>query len=304
MTHSTPIKPKVLVLGGSGFVGQHTVSNLLHAGHSVIATTTNQRANLPTGVNLSWVEWDATVSDLPDINWDEIDVILHLAIPSSLANTLANAEQTYEIIVTSTLRLLTAAKNNNVKRFVLASTGDVLGSRPEPALESDLTYCPDTFYGTTKACAELLINAFSNDLSTAVLRFFHPYGPNGDKFLIGNLVDRITSGKPVYLEGYKGILLNPIWIEDLSQGIRLAVDSSACGVFHFGGSETVHLAELIELIGKLTQKKPIIEFIEKSGQEFHCGNWERSRNILHFEPRVSLREGLAQIVKKKKFDIA
>ena len=70
---------RVLVPGGSGFIGTAVTTHLTARGHSIVATTTRPSAAREKSVE--WVVWDALVEPLPDIDWRTIDVIVHLALP-------------------------------------------------------------------------------------------------------------------------------------------------------------------------------------------------------------------------------
>lgn len=285
----------VLVTGASGFVGCATATALVKAGHRVIGTTTQEPAGEQDG--WSWVRWDATASALPAVNWDEIDAIAHLAAPRSLFAFPAQAQPIFDTTIAATFHLLhTAASRARIKRFVLASTGNVLGPQDTDASEQDTLYAPGSFYGTAKACGELLARSYGELVSTAVLRFYHPYGPGGDRFLINRLLDVVMQGREVTIEGERGILLNPVWIDDLAAGIRQALESCKTGIFHFGGPETVSLRSLVELMGELTGHVPSFRILPSKHGEPHVCRFDRSAVELGYDPREGVRTGLQKLI--------
>ena len=239
----------VLVTGGSGFVGSAVVTGLLARKHEVVATSNVLTEAMTEHPGLSWVLWDALVEPLPKIDWARLDTVLHLAMPERLFDFPEGAVPVYELGVASTFRLLEAARRHGVRRLAVASTGNVLGACGGPARETNLLYLPLSFYGTAKACMELLVRGYEPILSTAILRFYHPYGPGGDRFLVNRLVRLVAEGKEITIEGADGILLNPVWVEEMAEGVCAAVVSDAAGVFHFGGPDVLTLRRLIELIG-------------------------------------------------------
>src|SRR5262249_58833907 len=95
-----------------------------------------------------------------------------------------SARSHFDLSVAATFNLLEAARRHGIDRFILGSTGDALGPTRGPARESAAGYRPASFYGATKACAELLCRGYQSQPAAVVLRFFHPYGPGGERFLI------------------------------------------------------------------------------------------------------------------------
>ena len=234
---------RVLVTGGSGFIGTAVTTHLTARGHSIVATTTRPSAAREKSVE--WVVWDALVEPLPDIDWRTIDVIVHLALPRQPLDDPDQARAIFETSVGATFHLLVAARRHGIARVLAASTGDALGTG-ERAREDEERYRPTSFYGTAKACQELLMRFDGGEYEAGILRFFHPYGPGGDAFLVNRLLRRVMAGEPIEIEGTNGIDLNPMWIDDLARGIRQAVESRATGTFHFAGPETIGLRSLIE----------------------------------------------------------
>jgi len=287
---------RILVTGGSGFIGTHVVSELIRRGHSVVSTTRRKNEKLLKNPNLSWLSWDATHDPLPRVDWRNLDIILHLASPAAVFDFPKNSVRTYEVVVAATFRLLEKASRNGVKRMLIASTGDVLGHNTRPASEKDLLYLPSSFYGAAKACSEILVRAYQSILSTAILRFYHPYGPLGDAFLVNRLVKFVSEGKEVRITGRNGIRINPVWVSDLARGVCLAIESTETGIFHFAGPETMTLRKLVKTIGDILKRKPIIKTEPGALIERHVGGFEITRRILGYDPEVSIQEGIRRLL--------
>src|SRR5436309_1574153 len=98
-------------------------------------------------------------ADLLKIYWRKKSSTIGTPLPE-------NAKEIYELSAGATFRFLQASRSNGVTRFLMASTGDVLGPTPQGAREQDVHYAPTSFYGTAKACAELLVGSYRDVLST------------------------------------------------------------------------------------------------------------------------------------------
>lgn len=278
-------------------MGKAVVAELVRRGHQVIATTTKFSESHSADRSIQWVEWDVRNEPLPRLDWGNVKAILHLAVPQNASKFPEQALLLYELEIATTFRILEAARQHGLRRVLLASTGDVLGSTDGPAQESDMLYMPSSFYGTAKACSELLLRAYHSFLSIGILRFYHPYGPGGDRFLINRLARLVANGQEIGLEGKDGILLNPVWIEDLALGVCLALESEHTGIFHFAGPDILSLRKLLEIIGELVCKEPLIRIDREEPINRHVGGFDIAHRTLGYWPKVSVRDGLSRLLK-------
>ena len=284
---------RVLVTGGSGFVGSAVTADLTRRGHSVIATTTRDAA--PRDQSIDWVIWDALVEPVPAIEWQAIDVILHLALPRRPLDHPDNATAIFETCVAVTFHLLEVARRHGIGRVLAASTGDALGAAG-CAREDEEVYRPTSFYGTAKACQELLMRRFEGGDGGVILRFFHPYGPGGDAFLVNRMLQRVVADELIEIEGPDGIEVNPVWIDDLARGVCQAVESRHGGVFHFAGPDTLRLRALLELCGGVSQHEPRIRTRDEPAPGGHAGDFERAVRVLGYHPTVGVGEGVSRLL--------
>ena len=283
----------VLVTGGSGVIGSAVVHRLAAAGYPVWATTTLRPAADAAGV--AWIRWDAVAEPEPIVPWDRIRCIVHLAAPRHPLSETGTTGALYATAVAGTRNLLARAEAAGIPRFLYASTGDVLTPNGAAAREDDRTYSAATPYAAAKAAGELLTLGHGAPPSSAVVRIFHPYGPGGDRFVVNRMITAITEGREITVESPDGIELNPIWIEDLAEGIVRAVLSDATGVFHLAGPDRIAFGAMLRLMAKLMNRAPRIHIGAPGRPGQHLGNCARARAILGFAPRVSLREGLERL---------
>lgn len=288
-------KPKrtCLVTGGGGFIGSALLPILCASGWNVIATS---RASKTKSKGVRWITWRAEDGGVPECDWGKLDCVIHLANPRVQSRDINELQRQVEGGLLATSRLLEKAARHQVRRFVFVSTGDVVSPANGVALETDNDYSATSFYGAAKAGAELLVRSCTALISTAIVRVYHPFGPGGDDFLINRLLAAVAAGREITTERDGGILINPIWIDDLAKGLAQAAASSATGVFHLAGPDKLRLAEFVKLCGRLL-KKPL-SLRESSAQPplNHAGDCRRARRLLGWRPEMRLAAGLRKMI--------
>jgi nucleoside-diphosphate-sugar epimerase len=288
----------ILVTGASGFVGQAVIEALLSRGMNVLGTTTDHEScrNLDA---LEWVVWDSTIAALPipERKFEQFDAVVHLAAPRNRKGLLETAGASYSANVEATFNLLRAASQSGC-HFIFASSGDVFAGGSAYPVESETCYSPSSFYGATKAAAELIIKPFSQQYSTTVLRLFHPFGPGGDRFLINKLFLDVLNDETITIDSGHGIMLNPVWIDDLADGVARTVERKATGIFHLSGPKTYSIKEIILQMGDLSGRKPNVIQTNASPPGGHAGSCELATELLGYQPATNLRQGLTKLYSK------
>ena len=206
-------------------------------------------------------------------------MIVHLALPRKPHTGPDKRRAIFETSVVATFHLLESARRYGIGRVLVASTGDALGATG-CAQEDDECHRPASFYGTAKACEELVARCRDDTVASGILRFFHPYGPGGEAYLVNRLLRQVIAGERIEIEEPNGIDLNPVWIDDLATGICLAVDSRHGGIFHFAGPETVTLRALVELSGEISRREPRVQLRKGHVRGGHAGDFRRARPCL------------------------
>lgn len=176
---------KALVTGGAGFIGSHIVDRLLKDGHQVIVLddfSTGHRSNLPDNKALTIVEGDISNFDTVKQCMQGIDWVFHKAAVASVPRTVNDPIGSTAVNYQGTLHLLEAARHNNVKRMVFASSAALYGD--EPTLPKVETMCPVTLspYAVDKLASEFACGMYTRlyGLETVCLRYFNVYGPRQD----------------------------------------------------------------------------------------------------------------------------
>ncbi|SUH38627.1 UDP-glucose 4-epimerase [Salmonella enterica subsp. enterica] len=207
---------RVLVTGGSGYIGSHTCVQLLQNGHDVVILDNlcnSKRSVLPVierlgGKHPTFVEGDirneALITEI--LHDHAIDTVIHFAGLKAVGESVARPLEYYDNNVNGTLRLVSAMRAANVKNLIFSSSATVYGDQPKiPYVESFPTGTPQSPYGKSKLMVEQILTDLQKaqpEWSIALLRYFNPVGahPSGDmgedpQGIPNNLMPYIAPGR-------------------------------------------------------------------------------------------------------------
>ena len=312
---------KLLVLGGAGYIGSHTATELLDNGHEVVIAD-----NLVTGYREAVPE-KATFyqGDLRDKDFlvdlltkEKVDAVIHFAAFSLVGESVTNPLKYYENNLYGTKVLLDAMIETGVDKIVFSSTAATYGE-PEniPILESDRT-CPTNPYGETKLAMEKMISwaAKAHGLHFVSLRYFNACGAhksgkigeahNPESHLIP-LVLQVPNGKREFVSIYGNDYDTPdgtcirdyIHVTDLAKAHILAVaylmNGGESDIFNLGNGVGYSVKEVIETARKVTGHPiPAKEEARRAGDPARLvASGEKARKILGWEPEI---KDLADII--------
>lgn len=244
---------KVVLTGGTGFIGSRVRPLLAAHGHEVsaVARTREQSPELHVG----WVTCDLAdpgfVASLPETT----DAVVHLAQAGGSPPdvSLLNA-----VNVEGTRLLLEYARRAGAARFVLASSGSVYGGASS-TLREDRPRRPQDDYARSKSEAEALLQHASDDVRVCALRLFAPYGPGQDGRLIAGLVERVAAGRPVTLRGEGHPRMNPIYVDDVAAIVVRALEIDVPPILNVAGDEVLSIREMANTIGEALGIPPVFE---------------------------------------------
>jgi len=282
---------KVLITGGSGFIGRHLIARLTGR-HELFAIVRDQH-QVATRAAVTPVVSDLARPLDHNLLPSEIDVIIHLA----QANVLFpdSAGEMFAVNTVSTQQLLDYGRSAGARRFILASSGDVYGRRTAICRESDDAR-PASYYAVTKYASELLAIAYSQFLQPCILRFFHPYGSGQAGRLIPKLAARLRLGEPVKVNNEGGPRLSPIFIDDLCRAVELTLASSYCGVLNIAGERVISMQVLADEIGRVLDIKPAFEYSGDEALDISGDNSLMTR-VLGSWSMVGLADGLSHALR-------
>jgi len=302
---------RILVTGGAGFIGSHTLKRLIELGHSTALFDDFNHFYDPAikRENIRHFETEIFEGDLRDatalnacFRAFKPEAVIHLAARAGVRPSLQEPKLYLETNVTGTLHVLEAMKTNEVPKLIFGSSSSVYGCNTKvPFAEDDPILNTISPYAATKVAGEHFCNVYSHlyGFSCASLRFFTVYGPaQRPDLAIHKFFHRIHNGTPIQRFGDGSTRRDYTFVDDIVQGIISALNHplEGFGVFNLGGNRTVELRHLIELIESLTGKKAVIEALpEQPGDvPLTCADISKAQRILGYQPETPIEEGLAR----------
>lgn len=298
-----------LVTGCAGFVGSHVVEACLERGDRVIGVdvmtdyydVAQKRSNLQRVMpdeRFELVEVD--INDMPLDLLDDVDVIYHQAGQPGVRSSWRDQFEEYvQRNVSATQRLLEAAVQREVGRFVYASSSSLYGNAERYPVDETMRPQPFSPYGVTKLAAEHLCSLYGGNfgLSTVSLRYFTVYGPRQRPDMATHrLFEAALNGTPFPLFGTGEQLRDFTYVGDVVRANLLAgeadVEPGLVVNIAGGGQCSMHtlIAEVEEVSGRTIQ---IDRLDPERGDVGRTGALtDRARQQLGWQPQVALREGL------------
>ena len=301
----------VLVTGAAGFVGSHLVDTLLAQGDTVVGvdcftpyySPDSKRDALSSALDherFQLVEADLRDADLTPI-FEGVDTVFHQAAQPGVRLSWSDGFGEYTSHnVLATQRLLEAAHDASVRRFVYASSSSVYGNQERyPTVETDLPR-PYSPYGVTKLAAEHLCGLYAENwnLSTVALRYFTVFGPRQRPDMsIHRLCEAVGTGASFPRFGDGEQVREFTYVSDIVAANLCAADADVANgtVVNIAGGGEITLNELIAMVGGLADAEVVIENHPSQAGDArrNGGATEKARELLGWEPTVSLRDGIA-----------
>lgn len=294
---------KVLVTGGSGFVGSHLVSRLAEEGcKEIIVFDKHITQDKFRGIDhLRIVEEDVIAVEKIRETMDGVDCVFHLAV-LPLGACIGNPRACLETNINGTFNVIEAAKDTNVKKIVFSSASSVYGDT-EQTMDESHPLNARTMYGASKLAGEYFLKAFYDmyKLDYIILRYMNVYGPGQVGGLIMNVLKRIQQGLPPIIYGDGSQSFDFVYVDDVANANILAIESDITDeVFNIGSEEEVNVKELVFILLELTGSDlaPEFKLDEKVPMQRRVGSSQKAARLLGYMPTVPLREGLKKLLRQ------
>lgn len=289
---------RVLVSGGSGFIGRHVVAALRDAGARVRVVDLNPHPD----PDVDLVQGDiADPAVLAQALAEGADAVVHLAAVTSVLRSLEHPRLTYATNVAGTHELLEAARSAGVRALAFASTNAVTGPMEGSAIVETATLRPLTPYGATKAAAEMLMSAYTSSfgIRCAALRLTNVYGPGmqAKDSIVARLMRAIRLGNTFEIYGDGRQVRDYVHVFDVVAAIRLALASEAWqGPMVIGSGRSLSVLEVVEEVRRVSGAELDVRHGPAKPGEMPAVVVDPSRALrAGWEPRYSFGEGLVGV---------
>jgi len=305
---------KLVVIGGAGLIGSHTVDRLLQEDVREIVIYDNfcrgTHGNLEGALKdprlrIFEIGGDICQSDILAEALKGADGAFHFAA-LWLLQCHEFPRSAFDVNIRGTFNVIEACVQQGVKRLVFSSSASVYGDAVEEPMTEDHPFNNTNFYGATKVAGEQMCRAFHHryGLNYAGLRYMNVYGPRQDYrgayiAVIMKILDAIDEGKPPTIYGDGSQAYDFVYVGDCAQANVLAMKAKAVDRFYnIGTGVRTSIKELVDMVIELTQFRQVPRY-EPAGLTFvknRIGSPERAAAELGFKAQVQLREGLQKLI--------
>jgi UDP-glucose 4-epimerase len=308
----------VVVTGGAGFIGSHTVEQLLRQGCRVVVVddfSSGKRANLAAvkdNERLTVIE-----ADVSDGLWGclasyvqkhgPVQRVIHLAAQTSVVRSVESPLHDLRANYTSTMNIADFARRSGAKRLVFASSAAIYGDVETVPVSESVPAAPLSPYGLHKLASEqcLRYHAVVHNIPASVFRFFNVYGPRQDPNspytgVISIFINRSLQNLPLTIFGDGGQTRDFVFVGDIARMLAKAALSDRLGfsLANLGTGNATSVTQLAKEVVRLCNSTSSISYgTARAGEIKHSlAAIDQARELLDYAPEVALAEGLEQTV--------
>ena len=290
-------KGKVLVTGGTGFIGTELVEQLHVKGYEV---TILDRKDKPIGLeHVKYIKGDLSNPSKCVFACAGQDYVIHLAAKARIPESFINPDEYFDSNVTGTRNILTAASAVGVRKFVFASSSSVYGNNTPP---NKPTHKPDplNYYAMSKLFGEHLCRQYKIifNLNYNILRFFTVYSENQPtSLLFGKFAQMVKEDKPVTIHGDGEMRRDYIHVSDVASACIASMESKVKNdTFNVGTGTNVSVNEVVDVLKTFAPNLTAINIDKPKGYAPHTlADISKSKNLLNWSPKIEIQEGLADM---------
>ncbi len=307
---------KYLVTGAAGFIARRVIEKLTSAGHQVVGVD-----NINDSYDVRLKQWRLNrLSAIKEFSFIKDDIcrpgmfedvarkhpdcqaVIHLAARAGVRQAVEMPDSYLQTNAAGTLNVLEWCRKMGVKKMVMASTSSIYGANPPlPTPEDADSSHPLQIYAASKKAAEVIVHTYHHlfGLDATIVRFFTVYGPAGrPDMVMFRFAQWVAEGKTVQVTGDGSQMRGFTNLEDIADGVILALKPLGYEIINLGGHETITISELLEKIEQRIGKKARVDYIPRHPADVEA-NWAdvtKAKTLLGWQPRVGLDEGITELV--------
>lgn len=302
---------KVLVTGGAGFIGSHLVHRLIQEQHEVqvldnLSSGTRENLEAEAG-HISLIEGD--IREYEDVRkaMKGVEVVFHQAALCSVERSVNNPVASNDVNVGGTVNVLTAARDEGIRRVIYASSSSVYGHNPELPKKETQPALPASPYAVTKLTGEFYCKTFYElfNIETFALRYFNVFGPrqvlnSPYAAVIPKFIHAIRNGVSPVIFGDGMQSRDFTYVENVIEANIRAMNADAGfgEAFNVACGSRTNLLELITHINQLIGMtvEPVFQG-PRAGDVLHSlADISKAQSVLHYHPTIDLLTGLGYTV--------
>ncbi len=302
----------VLVTGGAGFIGSNLVKRLLELGKSVVVVdnlSSGKIENIGPFIEKGALFYEHDITDEEMIKriflLHKPKVVFHLAAQASVSKSVREPDFDAGVNIMGSLNLLKLSIEYGVEKFIFSSTGGAIYGNGVDTPTPETT-CPNPVspYGIAKLSVEKYVGFFGKEkgLRYTCLRYGNVYGPRQDPYgeagVVAIFTERMLKGEDVTINGDGEYVRDYVYVEDVVEANVLAMERGDGEVINIGTGVGTSVNELFKILKEVTsyEKDPVYGPPRPGDLRKSILDWTKAREVLGWEPKVSLREGIEKTV--------
>lgn len=296
---------KILVTGGSGFIGSHLVDVLIEQGQDVVIYDLVAPCY---GQKCEYVKGD--VNDLEKLvtSTKGFDMIYHLAAEANVNRFYESPIFSNFVTSNSTINAAECARRNNIKRVLLASTEWIYGSiagKDEDYITEETPYAqnPDHLYTSSKIASELFLKNYKTlyGVNYTIIRYGIPFGERARAETVTAIfLNKILNNDEITIHGNGSQTRQFIYVRELAEGNAACLKPEGENqIFNINGIEKISVLQIVKTLEEILNKKAKVRFIEdrKGNYKGRFISSEKAKKLLGWEQKLSYRVALEKYVK-------
>lgn len=307
---------KILVTGGAGFVGSNIVEYLLANNAKKVVVLDNLSTGFSSNIkpfmgltNFKFVEGDITDYNTCLTCASEVDMICHQAALGSVPRSINNPMATTKTNIDGFVNVLFAAKENDIKRVVFASSSSVFGDNSDMPKVEDKIGNQMSPYAVTKYANEVFANVFSNlyNLELIGLRYFNIFGPRQSPqgayaAAIPIFINGLLNNAEVFIDGDGNQSRDFTYVDNAVQanirGLFTTNNAAINQIYNIACGESYTINEVFRIAKDLTKSDLVVKYRDarKGDVKHSLANISKANNLLEYQPEITFDEGIERTI--------